>query len=126
MAAFRYKVEPYVVAADIYANPQHLGRGGWTWYTGSAGWMYRTGIESILGLRVQGNGLRLEPCIPQNWPGYEISYRYKSTRYKIKVKNVNGKGHTVTACEMDGHRLPPDGLIPLQDDGAEHNITVVL
>ena len=126
MAAFRYKVEPYVVAADIYANPQHLGRGGWTWYTGSAGWMYRTGIESILGLRVQGNGLRIEPCIPQNWPGYEISYRYKSTRYWIKVKNVNRKGHTVTACELDGHSLPPDLLIPLQDDGAEHNITVVL
>ncbi|MBP7252904.1 MAG: hypothetical protein KBA75_05400 [Alphaproteobacteria bacterium] len=126
IAAFRYKVEPYVVAADIYSNLQHLGRGGWTWYTGSAGWMYRTGIDSILGLRVQGDGLRLEPCIPQNWPGFELSYRYKSTRYWIKVRNLSGKGHTVTACEMDGQPLPSDALIHLQDDGAEHSITVVL
>jgi len=126
MAVFRYKVEPYVVAADIYANPQHIGRGGWTWYTGSAGWMYRAGIEAILGLQVQDGKLRLVPCVPQNWHGYELSYRYHATRYRIQVHNHNGKGHTVTACDLDGKTLPPDAWIPLTDDGADHVITFVL
>ncbi len=126
MSVFHYKAEPYVVAADVYANPQHMGRGGWTWYTGSAGWMYRAGIEAILGLQVEAGSLRLEPCIPQSWPGFEMLYRYKSARYHIKVQNRSGKGHTVTACELDGQSLPPDAAIPLQDDGMEHIVNVVL
>jgi len=127
MDVFRYKVEPYVVAADIYANPQHVGRGGWTWYTGSAGWMYCAGIEAILGLCVQqGNLLRLEPCIPQSWPGFEMLYRYKSTPYRIKVQNHSGVGHTVTACSLDGQSLSPETWIPMQDDGVEHLVSLVL
>src|SRR6202040_4257626 len=74
-----YKVEPYVVAADVYTNPQHAGRGGWTWYTGSAGWMYRLITESLLGLRLEVNYLRFAPCIPQSWPSFKIHYRYRET-----------------------------------------------
>ena len=74
----RYKVEPYVVAADIYAAPDHVGHGGWTWYTGSAGWMHRAGLESILGLRFEGSSLHLDPCIPNSWPGFEIRLRRRS------------------------------------------------
>ena len=69
----RYKVEPYVVAADIYSAPDHIGHGGWTWYTGSAGWMHRAGLESILGLRFEGSFLHLDPCIPNGWPGFEVT-----------------------------------------------------
>ena len=83
----RYKVEPYVVAADIYSVAPHVGRGGWTWYTGSAGWMYRAGLESILGFHLQGNRLRLEPCIPAHWPGFEIAFKYRTSRYEIRVEN---------------------------------------
>jgi cyclic beta-1,2-glucan synthetase len=126
MAVFRYKVEPYVVAADIYANPQHMGRGGWTWYTGSAGWMYRAGIEAILGLQVRGALLRVAPCIPQSWPGFELSYRYKSAQYHIKVENQSGLGHTVTACTVDGVSLVCDANIQLYDDGNSHTINLVL
>ena len=84
---YRYKVEPYVVAADIYAEPPHVGRGGWTWYTGSAGWMYRAGIEWILGVRLRGTRLYLDPCIPRAWRGFEITFRYHSSRYEIVVEN---------------------------------------
>lgn len=126
MAVFRYKVEPYVVAADIYANPQHMGRGGWTWYTGSAGWMYRAGIEAILGLQVRGTLLRLVPCIPQSWPGFELSYRYKSTEYNIEVVNRSGLGHTVTACAVDGVSLACDAPIQMSDDGRRHTVTIEL
>ena len=86
----RYKVEPYVVAADVYANPRHVGRGGWTWYTGSAGWMQRAGIESILGLRLRGEVLHLDPCIPKAWPSFEMMVRYRSARYKIWSKTMTG------------------------------------
>ena len=86
-AAFRYKVEPYVVAADVYSEPPHVGRGGWTWYTGSAAWMYRAGLEWILGCRLRGATLLLNPCIPRNWPGFEVTLRYRSSRYEIEVEN---------------------------------------
>ena len=79
----RYKVEPYVVAADVYAAADHLGRGGWTWYTGSAAWLYRAGMEEILGVRVSGSSLHLDPCIPNGWPGFEINLRRGSTRFII-------------------------------------------
>src|SRR6185312_7268412 len=84
-SAHRYKVEPYVVAADIYAESPHVGHGGWTWYTGSAGWMYKAAVESVIGLRRQGAFLLLAPCIPKHWPYFEIVFRYASTRYEISV-----------------------------------------
>src|SRR4029453_7512713 len=86
-ATERYKVEPYVACADVYALAPHVGRGGWTWYTGAAGWLYRAGLESILGFRVQGATLVLDPCIPSTWPGFEIEFRHRSARYRITVEN---------------------------------------
>ena len=85
-----YKVEPYVMAADVYAAPPHTGRGGWTWYTGSAGWMYRLAIESLLGLTLEGDKLRLAPCLPANWPGFKLRYRYRDTLYRIVVMRDGG------------------------------------
>jgi cyclic beta-1,2-glucan synthetase len=86
----RYKVEPYVVAADVYAEPPHVGRGGWTWYTGSAGWMYRAGLDAILGFRVRGARLVLDPCIPRAWPRFELVFRYHTARYHVTVENPRG------------------------------------
>jgi cyclic beta-1,2-glucan synthetase len=103
----RYKVEPYVTAADIYADPGHLGRGGWTWYTGSAGWMYRAGIEWILGFRLRGAVLSIDPAIPRAWTGYEITFRYHSASYVVSVENPRGATRGVTAAEIDGAPLPP-------------------
>jgi len=104
----RYKVEPYVVAADVYGVPPHTGRGGWTWYTGSAGCLYRTGLEAILGFHLQGSRLKIEPCIPPGWPRYEITYRYGSSIYHVVVEN-RGK-------QLLG------GTIDLVDDGERHEI----
>src|SRR5687768_17618677 len=81
-----YQVEPYVVAADVYTATGHLGRGGWTWYTGSASWMYRVGLEAILGFRKEGDTLRIVPCVPRSWPEYTISYRYGASTYEIVVR----------------------------------------
>ena len=122
----RYKVEPYVVAGDIYAEPPHVGRGGWTWYTGSAGWLYRTGMEWILGFRVLGMFLSIDPCIPRNWPGYSIDFRYHSAIYRIKVENPSNVARGVALTELDGKILPGPVSIPLADDGAVHNIRIVL
>src|ERR1700682_518560 len=97
----RYKVEPYVLAADVYSNPRHVGRGGWTWYTGSAGWMQRAGIESILGLRLQGRVLHLDPCIPKAWPRFEMTIRRGSTRYEIAVENPDGAGRGIACAQLD-------------------------
>ena len=124
--AQRYKVEPYVVAGDIYAEPPHVGRGGWTWYTGSAGWLYRTGLEWILGFRLRGMILNIDPCIPRNWPGYSIDFRYHSAIYKIKVENPSNVSRGVALTELDGKLLPGSASIPLADDGAVHNIRIVL
>src|SRR5947209_7319436 len=82
----RYKVEPYVVAADVYGAPPHTGRGGWTWYTGSASWLYRVALEAILGFHLEGDRLRLEPCIPSGWSGYELTYRHGSATYHVTVQ----------------------------------------
>ena len=123
----RYKVEPYVMAADIYAEPPHVGRGGWTWYTGSAGWMYQAGVEWILGFRLRGTTLLLDPCIPRAWPGFEIDFRYHSARYEIVVENPQGVSRGVASSELDGRSLPGGGAaIPLVDDGATHRVRVVL
>ncbi len=123
----RYKVEPYAVAADVYSVFPHVGRGGWTWYTGSAGWLYRAGIEGILGFRLQGEFLVLDPCIPKAWPGFEIVFKYRSARYEIAVENPRGVSRGVASAALDGKALP-EGLtrVPLVDDGAVHKVRVVL
>jgi len=120
-----YRVEPYVVAGDIYSVPPHVGRGGWTWYTGSAGWMYRLGLEAILGLRRRGNILQIAPCIPRDWPGFELHYRDGETTYEIHVENPDGLNRGVVRVTMDGEVLP-DGEIPLLGDSSEHRVTVTM
>ena len=123
----RYKVEPYVVAADVYSVAPHVGRGGWTWYTGSAGWLYRLGIEAILGLRLQGAFLSLAPCIPKAWPHFEIVFKYRSARYEIAVDNPNGVCRGVAHAELDGTTLPAGATrVPLVDDGQAHKVRVIL
>ncbi len=121
----KYKVEPYVLAADIYSEPPHIGRGGWTWYTGSAAWFYRAGIESILGLKVTGKFLWMDPCIPEHWPCFTIDYQHGLTSYKISV--TNSKDHCskgIKTMELDGQELI--GAIPLVDDGLEHQVYIRL
>jgi len=123
----RYKVEPYVMSADVYSQAPHVGRGGWTWYTGSAGWMQRAGIEWILGLSVRGTTLRMNPCVPKAWPGFEMVYRHHSARYEITVENPRGAGHGVTMLELDGVALSTAGDgIELVDDAKMHRVRVVL
>jgi cyclic beta-1,2-glucan synthetase len=123
----RYKVEPYVTCADVYSMPPHTGRGGWTWYTGSAGWMYRAGLEWILGFRLRGETLLFDPCIPNSWRGYEMTFRYRSTRYEISVENPRRVSRGVTHLELDGEALPETSRhIPLADDGVTHRVRVVL
>ena len=124
----RYKVEPYVIAADVYSVPPHVGRGGWTWYTGSAGWMYRAGLEGILGFRVQGTSLLLTPCIPEKWPRFEIVFRYRSARYEILVENPLGVSRGIARAELNGETLPSGSQtrIPLVDDGNTHSLRLVL
>jgi cyclic beta-1,2-glucan synthetase len=122
-----YKVEPYVMCGDLYSVPPHVGRGGWTWYTGSAGWMYRAGLEWILGFRLQGASLLLDPCIPKIWPGFRINFRYHSSRYDISVENPGGVSHGIARAELDGAALPDNqARIPLADDGVTHRVRVVL
>jgi cyclic beta-1,2-glucan synthetase len=124
---YRYKVEPYVVCADVYAEPNHVGRGGWTWYTGSAAWMYRLGLEWILGFRLHGSTLSIDPCVPKSWREYEIRFRYRSASYEIAVENPRGVSRGVTLLELDGTMIAEEsGLIPLSDDGREHRVRVIL
>ncbi|MQA65133.1 MAG: glycosyl transferase [Alphaproteobacteria bacterium] len=123
----KYKVEPYVVAADIYASPPHVGRGGWTWYTGAAGWMQRAGIESILGLRVQGEILHLNPCIPTAWADFEIWLRHGSALYEIRVENPDGVERGIAFAAVDGVVLTERPLrLLLKDDDATHFLQVRL
>ncbi len=124
---YRYKVEPYVAAADVYAEAPHVGRGGWTWYTGSAGWMYRAGVEWILGFRFRGAALHMDPCIPRSWPGFSVTFRYHSARYELVVSNPHGATRGVSKITLDGRELE-DGVrfVPLADDGSTHSIEVVL
>ncbi|MDH3519613.1 MAG: hypothetical protein OEM49_04080 [Myxococcales bacterium] len=122
----RYKVEPYVAAADVYSERPHVGRGGWTWYSGAAGWLYRAGLEWILGFRKRGSALRIDPCIPREWKRFEIVYRHGGTRYRISVENPKGVCRGVARVSLDGTLLSGAGLIPLSDDGAEHRVQVLL
>ncbi|MEK7301512.1 MAG: hypothetical protein AAB072_10445, partial [Nitrospirota bacterium] len=117
-----YKVEPYVVAADVYAVSPHTGRGGWTWYTGSAGWLYRLIVESLLGLKLEVNKLRVTPCIPADWKGCTLHYRYRETLYHITVLQ-GGTGNGETSVTVDGVEQH-DPTIPLTDDRQEHSVEV--
>ncbi|HEV8496590.1 MAG TPA: hypothetical protein VGQ56_07010, partial [Gemmatimonadaceae bacterium] len=123
--AERYKVEPYVVPADVYAASGHEGRGGWTWYTGSASWSYRVSLEGVLGFEKRGARLRLDPCIPAAWPGFAIDYRFGTSTYAIDVQNPDGVSRGVAWVTVDGHAAQ-DGLVNLVDDGLRHTVIVVL
>jgi cyclic beta-1,2-glucan synthetase len=127
-----YQVEPYVVAADVYAVPPHVGRGGWTWYTGSSGWLLRVALESVLGLRMEeGRRLVLRPCVPDAWPGFRIDYRLPDgrARYAIRVRNPGGCSASVVGVTVDGRALTPRegaAVWEIADDGAEHAVEVEL
>ncbi|HSB11529.1 MAG TPA: glucoamylase family protein [Blastocatellia bacterium] len=121
----RYRVEPYVVAGDVYSLPPHTGRGGWTWYTGAAAWMYRAALESVLGFTLRGRLLRIEPCIPKSWREFRITYRHGTAVYLIDVRNPDGICTGVAEVTLDGALL--DGAeIPLSDDGREHRVGVLM
>jgi cyclic beta-1,2-glucan synthetase len=123
----RYKVEPYVACADVYSAPSHVGRGGWTWYTGSAAWMYRAALENILGFNVRGASLSIDPCIPKSWKGFEITYRHRSSLYRITIENPHGISRGILSATLDGRTLPAAPCcIPLLDDGGEHLALVIL
>jgi len=124
-ATRKYKVEPYVVAADIYSAKGLEGRGGWTWYTGAASWLYKAGLEYILGFKKEGNKLKIEPCINSNWKEYEIEYRYLDTRYNIKVENENNKQKGVKEIYLDNVKIDIE-YINLVNDKQTHNIRVVM
>jgi cyclic beta-1,2-glucan synthetase len=121
----RYKGEPYVIAGDVYTNSLHLGRAGWTWYTGAAGWMYRVGLESILGLRRRGMVFEIDPCIPSAWNEYAISCRFGSTRYEITVFNPDRRCRGVAETTLDGASVDARS-IPIRNDGVTHYVQVVL
>jgi cyclic beta-1,2-glucan synthetase len=121
----KYKVEPYVVAADVYGVPPHVGRGGWTWYTGSAAWLYRAGLETILGFRLEGDHLRVDPCIPASWSSFEIVYHRGSAVYQIRVENPHGVERGVKGVTVDG-RASEDSRIPLTADGGMHEVLIVM
>jgi cyclic beta-1,2-glucan synthetase len=122
----RYRVEPYVAAADVYSQPPHVGRGGWTWYTGAAGWMYRAGVEWILGFRVRGTRLAIDPCIPRAWREFEITFRYHSSLYEIRVVNPDGVSKGVVGILLDDQPVSADSELDLVDDGSTHHVRVVL
>ena len=121
----KYKVEPYVAVADVYAVPPHTGRGGWTWYTGSASWMYRAGLESILGFKLESTQLRIDPCVPRWWRDFEITYRRGRAVYRIRVENPVGVSRGVVSVEVDG-AIQADGAIELIDDEKVHTVRVVM
>jgi len=123
--AERYRAEPYVVAADVYAHPMHIGRGGWTWYTGSAGWMYQAAIQALLGLRRNGATIAVNPCVPSAWPRYSLTWRAGRTQYRFTVLNPEHRCSGIASATLDGVPVDPDS-IPLSDDGEVHEVTVVL
>jgi cyclic beta-1,2-glucan synthetase len=119
-----YRVEPYAVAADIYSAPAHLGRGGWTWYTGAAGWMYRVTLEYILGMRREGNWLTIDPCIPKHWREYSVTLRLPRSEYRIEVENPDGVNKGVRLLTLDGE--PFVGKVPFEPNAGSRVIRVVL
>lgn len=121
-ASKKYKVEPYVISADIYGASNLAGRGGWTWYTGSSSWYYKAGIEYILGLKINKGYLKIEPCIPKEWKEYQVQYKWKESVYNIKVKNPEGKSTGVKLIKMNGNKI--EEAIKLDGSGNIYNIEV--
>jgi cyclic beta-1,2-glucan synthetase len=121
----RYKVEPYVAVADIYALKGQVGRGGWSWYTGSAGWMYRVWIEEVLGLTVRGDSITVNPVIAPHWHGFRLRYRRGATSYEFTIENPDHVARGIRKMELDGRALR-NGRIPFQDDGVVHLVRVVM
>ena len=121
----RYRVEPYVLAGDVYARPPHAGRGGWSWYTGSAGWLYRAGLESILGLRRRGATFIVDPCVPSTWSEYSITWQHLSTRYEIQVTNPDRVWTGVVKATLDNVAVN-HLAIPLTDDGGTHTVRITM
>ena len=123
----RYKVEPYVVAADVYSVSPHVGRGGWTWYTGSAAWMYRAGIEGILGIRREGAFLVIDPCIPAEWPGFEATVRLGSAHYDIRVENPSHRCRGVSHAVLDGMPIScAEGRVRVPLDTGTHHLRLTI
>ncbi len=122
-ASNKYKVEPYVISADIYGANNLAGRGGWTWYTGSSSWYYKAGIEYILGLKIEKGYMKIQPCIPKEWKEYEIKYKWKNTLYNIKVEN-NNKNTEVSKVFLDNVEV--ENNIKLEDKNTVHNIKVIM
>lgn len=121
-ASKKYKVEPYVIAADVYGASNLAGSGGWTWYTGSSSWYYKAGIEYILGLKVQEGYLKIEPCIPKEWKEYQIQYKWKESIYNIKVQNPEGKNSGVSKVTLNGKEV--ENHIKLDGSRNVYNILV--
>jgi cyclic beta-1,2-glucan synthetase len=123
--AERYRAEPYAVAADVYAHPMHVGRGGWTWYTGSAGWMYQAAVHFLLGLRRSGATMSVNPCIPTLWPQFSFEWTVGRTRYRFTVSNPGHQSRGISSAELDGVSVDARA-IPLEDDGRTHEVLIVL
>ena len=116
-----------MVAEDVYSMEPRVGRGGWTWYTGSAGWLQRAGVESLLGLRLRGSNLEIDPCIPRAWKGFEATVKHRSSQYRVTVENPAGMSRGVVNCELDGVAIVgAPSRVPLVDDGGLHQIKVRL
>jgi cellobiose phosphorylase len=124
-AAARYKVEPYVMAADIYTTPGQLGRGGWTWYTGSSGLMYRLILESVLGMRLRAGTLSFLPCLPSDWNTFTLSYRHGRSTYTVTAQRGDGEGDGAARVTLDGV-IQEDGIITLEDDGQHRQVHIEL
>jgi cyclic beta-1,2-glucan synthetase len=121
----KYKVEPYVVCADVYTAADHVGRGGWTWYTGSASWMYRTALEGVLGFTKRGDSLSIEPCVPAAWRDFSMEYRHGRSTYAIAVRNPDGVSRGVVRVEADGKEIA-DRVVKLANDGGRHEVVVTM
>lgn len=124
-AANKYKVEPYVITADVYGHENLAGRGGWTWYTGSSSWFLKAGIEYILGLKIEDNMLSIEPCIASSWKEYSIRYKYGTSIYNVKVKNPNNKNTEVEKFILNGSEIETK-KIKIQDDGKVYDIEIIM
>lgn len=128
-AVAHFKAEPYVSCADVYSVGALAGRGGWTWYSGSAGWLYRAGIEALLGFHLRGDALLIHPCIPGDWPGFTMTYRYRGSVYRIRVENPAGVSRGIRDATLDGAPLAlsgPAAMIPLRDDGQQHRVDLTM
>ena len=121
----KYLAEPYVVAADVYSRPPHNGRCGWTWYTGSAGWMYRVGVESLLGLTLKGGALHVDPCIPSHWSGYTAVLTTPHAAFHIVIDNPDGVNRGVRTIDVDGVTMT-DTRIPIAGAVGRHDVRVIL